>query len=68
MSNVIELRPGSKAIADLGTNIEPLAIEFIEMFYDWCLTNGIDVDDPFYKYDAAVIMTTVQGMIQKARV
>lgn len=41
------------------------AHEFISQFYDWALEHGIDVGTTEFKYDTAVILTTVQSLLHK---
>ena len=37
--------------------------EFVSNFYDWAREHGIDVTTTEFKYDAAVIMTTIQSLL-----
>jgi len=63
MDNVVSLttRRIEKKTAKRKTEAE----EFISQFYDWALTHGIDVGTTEFKYDTAVILTTVQSLLHK---
>ena len=39
------------------------AAEFISNFYDWARDNGIDTTTTEFKFDAAVILTTIQSLL-----
>ena len=39
------------------------AQEFISTFYDWARANRIDTTTTEFKYDAAVILTTIQSLL-----
>jgi hypothetical protein len=70
MSNVLAFRPRPKppTVADLPLVNEPnsIAIDYITNYlYPWALEQGIDLNSIDFKYDAATIMTVLQGMLHK---
>ena len=41
------------------------AHEFILKFYDWAREHGIDTTTTRFKFDAAVVLTTVQSLLHE---
>jgi hypothetical protein len=41
------------------------AHEFISIFYDWARERGIDTTTTEFKFDAAVILTTIQSLLHE---
>ena len=67
MSKVVSLaayRKPAPPVVDLPTNTSPDAMDFIsEILYPWALDNGIDIESTDFKYEAATVMTVIQGML-----
>ena len=42
-----------------------VVLEFMHKITDWAEEQGVDITSQHYKYDAAVIMTSLQSMMLK---
>lgn len=66
MSNVVSLRTKRKAPPKIELPNNQIAQDFItDYFYDWAVENGIDVENQSFNYDAAAIMTIIQGILAR---
>ncbi len=70
-SNIVPLfKPKPKVeVVDMSatTNATPAAIAYMGGFYDWAAENGIDTSTQSFKYEAAAIMTLIQGMFLREK-
>lgn len=68
-SNVVAFQPRKTVdpvIVELPNNSLPsVVIDFIGEVYAWAQTQGIDTESIDFKYEAATIMTVLQGMLHK---
>lgn len=67
MSNIVTFKPRKSAPkVELPTNQAPQeALDYIAGLYEWADERGIDTTTLDFKYEAATIMTVVQGMLSK---
>jgi hypothetical protein len=75
MSNVVNLAAVRSAketpvveipVISADQDIVSKSQDFISTLYDWAVANNVDIEDIYFKYDAAAVMTIVQGILQKA--
>jgi len=68
MNNIVAFRPKKAPIPEvqLPVNTSPSVVtDMIYYISEWAINNGVDIESINYKYEAATIMTVLQGMLHK---